>query len=150
MHQLTTLSIQIDLMVFLFKKTCFSRKKKTRTCFCGVFSVISFNFVYCCKFVKLVKMCTCLYRKKRKKKDPPYIAHPSFSNFIQPPFFVKNTHIQTHRGANRLAHPYKYIFTPPLMYSQQLPLLHWMNNLLISKIYYLLSLLYGKSHTSVD
>ena len=33
-----------------------------------------------------------------------------------------------------LTHP--YISTPPVMCSQQLPLLHWMNNSLISKIYF--------------
>ena len=39
------------------------------------------------------------------------------------------THTQTHTvhsWARRLTHPYKYIFTPPIMCSQQLPLLHWM------------------------
>ena len=30
----------------------------------------------------------------------------------------------THPGVSRLSHPYKYIFTPPVMCSQQLPLLH--------------------------
>ena len=36
-------------------------------------------------------------------------------------------HIQTqitHSGASRLMHPYKYIFTPPVMCSQQL---HWLH-----------------------
>ena len=46
-----------------------------------------------------------------------------------------HTHTKTHSGASRLTHLYKYIFTPPVMYSQPLSLLHWMNNSLISKIY---------------
>ena len=40
----------------------FFKKRKTRTCFYGVFSVISFNFIYYfCKFFKLVKMCIDAY-----------------------------------------------------------------------------------------
>ena len=51
------------------------------------------------------------------------------------------THIQTHRHtvhseASRLTHPYNYIFTPPVMCSQQRSLLHRMNISLISKIYF--------------
>ena len=52
----------------------------------------------------------------------------------------KHTYIQrhiAHSGANVLTHPYKYIFTPTVMCSQQLSLLHWMKNSLISKIYFL-------------
>ena len=37
----------------------------------------------------------------------------------------KNTQTHTaHSGASRLTNPYKYIFPPPVMYSQQLPLLN--------------------------
>ena len=43
---------------------------------------------------------------------------------------LTNTH-STHRGQT---HTYKYILTPPVMCSQQLSILKWMNNLLISKI----------------
>ena len=39
-----------------------------------------------------------------------------------------------HSGTSRLTHACKYIFTPLLMCSLQLSLLHWMNNSLISKI----------------
>ena len=49
----------------------------------------------------------------------------------------KNTHIKkhtAHSGASRLTRP--YIFTPTLMCSQQLALLHWMNNLLMSKLHF--------------
>ena len=35
----------------------------------------------------------------------------------------KNTHT-AHSGTSRLTYPYKYIFTPPFICSQQLPLLH--------------------------
>ena len=45
---------------------------------------------------------------------------------------ISPTHKQghtAHTGANRLTHPYKYILTPPVMCSQQLSVLHWMNNL---------------------
>ena len=38
-----------------------------------------------------------------------------------------------HSGAIRLTYLYKYIFTPPVMYSQQLSFLQWMNNSLIIK-----------------
>ena len=39
----------------------------------------------------------------------------------------KHTNTQTHTAhsaASRLTHPYKYIFTPTVICSQQLPLLH--------------------------
>ena len=48
-----------------------------------------------------------------------------------------HTHIQTHTGhtgTNRLTHTYKYILIPYVMYTQQLPVLHWVNNLLIEKL----------------
>ena len=50
------------------------------------------------------------------------------------------THIHTqrhtaHPGASRLTHPYKYIFIPTVMCSQQLSLLHWMKKSLVSKIF---------------
>ena len=38
-----------------------------------------------------------------------------------------------HSGASRLTHPYKYIFRTTVTCSQQLSLLHWMNNSLIPK-----------------
>ena len=45
-----------------------------------------------------------------------------------------HTHRQTiHSRASWLTHPYWYIFTPPVMSSQQLSLLHWKDNSLISK-----------------
>ena len=51
--------------------------------------------------------------------------------------FTKHT---AHSGEGRLTHPYKYIFTPPVMCLQQLPLLHqiikwtilWYQNLLFT------------------
>ena len=54
-------------------------------------------------------------------------------------FWSDITHMQTHTThseSNRLTQPYKYILTPPAMCSQQLSVLHWMNNSLISKIYF--------------
>ena len=42
----------------------------------------------------------------------------------------------THSGANRLTHPNKYILTSPVMCWQQLSVLHWMNNLLMSRIFF--------------
>ena len=45
-----------------------------------------------------------------------------------------HTHTHTgHVGANILTHLYKYILTPSVMCSQQLFLLHGINNLPISK-----------------
>ena len=41
-----------------------------------------------------------------------------------------------HSGANKLTHSYKSILTPPIMCSQQLCVLQWMNNSLISKNYF--------------
>ena len=38
-----------------------------------------------------------------------------------------------HTGANRLTHPYKHMLTSPVMCSQKLCVIHWMNNLLTSK-----------------
>ena len=63
-----------------------------------------------------------------------------------------NTHKQTqrhtaHSGASRLTHPYKYIFTSPIMWSQQLSLLHWMNNSLILNIYFPRCLFFSKLFT---
>ena len=51
----------------------------------------------------------------------------------------------THSRASRVTHSYKYIFTRTVMYSQQLPLLHWMNNSLMSKIYFPESLFCSKT-----
>ena len=48
-----------------------------------------------------------------------------------------HAHWQTyigHTGTNRLTHIYKYILTPPPLCTQQLPVLHWMNNLLIQMV----------------
>ena len=45
------------------------------------------------------------------------------------------THKKIHRGANKLTNSYKYMLTPPVMCSCKLPVLHQMNNLLISKKY---------------
>ena len=59
----------------------------------------------------------------------------------------KHKHIQrhkTHLGASRPMHPCKYIFTPTVICSQQLSLLHWMNNSLISKIYFPQCLFFSK------
>ena len=38
-----------------------------------------------------------------------------------------------HTGTNRLTHIYKYILTPSVICTQQLPVLHWMKTLLIQK-----------------
>ena len=40
----------------------------------------------------------------------------------------------SHSRVNRLTHPYKYKLTPPVMCSQQLHVLQWMNNSFISKM----------------
>ena len=48
-----------------------------------------------------------------------------------------HAHWQTyigHTGTNRMTHIYKYILTPPVLCTQQLPVLHWMNNLLIQMV----------------
>ena len=42
----------------------------------------------------------------------------------------------TGTGVNRLTQPCKYILMLTVMCSQKLPVLHWMDNLLISKIYF--------------
>lgn len=41
-----------------------------------------------------------------------------------------------HTWTNRLTQSYKYILTSPVTCSQQLPVLHWMHNLLLSKIFF--------------
>ena len=51
-------------------------------------------------------------------------------------FDITNTRTQTQRyttlkGQKNDTQPYKYLFTPPVTCSQQLSLLHWMNNSLI-------------------
>ena len=60
-------------------------------------------------------------------------------------------HTQTHTqryteqwGASRLTQPYKYILTQPVMYSQQLSVLHRMNKWLISKIHFPQCLFFSK------
>ena len=50
----------------------------------------------------------------------------------------------SHSGANRLTRPYKHIFTTPVMCWEKLSLLRWMNNSLISKIYFPLCLFCAK------
>ena len=55
------------------------------------------------------------------------------------------THTHTsHLGASRPTHPCKYIFSPTVMCSQQLCLLHWMNNSLTSKIHFPQCLFFSK------
>ena len=64
----------------------------------------------------------------------------------------KHTHIQRHTApseANRLTHPYKFIFASLVMCSQQLSLLHWINNSLISKIYIAQCLFFSKYNSLV-
>ena len=51
----------------------------------------------------------------------------------------------SHSGASTLTHPYKYIFIPTAISSQQLSLLHWMKNSLISKIYFPQCLSFSKT-----
>ena len=42
------------------------------------------------------------------------------------PCYVFHTHTYiAHSGTNRLTYPYKYILTPSAMWSQQIPVLHW-------------------------
>ena len=56
-----------------------------------------------------------------------------------------HTHRQAHTGhtgTNRQTQTYKYKFTPPVMSTQQLPVLHWMTNLLIQKFTFTMSLLF--------
>ena len=50
----------------------------------------------------------------------------------------------THLGASRPTHSCKYIFTPTVTCSQQLSLLHWMNNSLTSKIHFPQCLFFSK------
>ena len=62
--------------------------------------------------------------------------HMSILGTIVPPggpCCVFHTHPPTHTGVNTLTLQYKYILTPPVMCSQQQFLLHWINNLPISK-----------------
>ena len=77
--------------------------------------------------------------------NTPCIANPSLFLFPvlpspppppPPPHTHTNTCTNKHSGATRLTHQYKYIFTPPVMCLQQLSLLHWISNSLISKIYF--------------
>ena len=58
------------------------------------------------------------------------------------------SHTQTHTahlGASTLTYPYKYIFPPHVMCSQQLALLYWINNSLTSKIYFLQGFFFSKN-----
>ena len=64
-------------------------------------------------------------------KDPPLYCLPPFFKFCPPP------------------HSYKYIFTPPVMCSQQLSLLYWKNNSLISKMYFWQCHFFFKSYSLV-
>ena len=81
--------------------------------------------------------------------NPSYFLNtpPIFKFCTTPPFPVASNPAPTafsppqllywsHSGASRLIHPHKHIFTPPVMCSQKLSLLCWMNNSLISKIYF--------------
>ena len=52
-----------------------------------------------------------------------------------------HTHTHTHKYTQQTQgridwHPYKYILPTPVMFSQQPFVLHWMNNSLISKVYF--------------
>ena len=50
-------------------------------------------------------------------------------------FDITQRHIE-HSGANRMVSPYKYILTTAVMYSQQLCVLHWIGNSLVSNNYF--------------
>ena len=50
----------------------------------------------------------------------------------------------THSGGSRPIYPFKHIFTPTVMCSQHLSLLYWMNNSLISKMYFPQCLFFSK------
>ena len=51
---------------------------------------------------------------------------------------ISHTHTKTqHSRSIRLTHPYKNIFTPPVMCSEQLCLLQWMNKSLVPKVCFL-------------
>ena len=73
------------------------------------------------------------------EKDPHLNAVEWYSDLILHIHTHKNT---VHSEANRLTHPCKYILTAPAMSSQQLSVLHWMNNSLILKIYFPQSFLF--------
>ena len=50
-----------------------------------------------------------------------------------------HTYRQTHteqKGDNKLTHTYKYILTPPAMKTEQLPVSHLINSLLIKNLLY--------------
>ena len=63
-----------------------------------------------------------------------------------------------HSGASRLTHSYKYIFTPPAICSQQLPLLnlmikwiiHWCQKFIFQNVFSFQKLFTCKSHIPVD
>ena len=63
---------------------------------------------------------------------------------------ISHTQTHAHRDTQHTqrpvtTRPYKYIITPIVVCSQQLSLLHWMNNSLISKIYFPQCLFFSKT-----
>ena len=129
--------------------------------FCHSIHFKLFPFNYVSKYFKLYKS----HSWQRGPNHPVLWRHslyclpsPPYSNTMW--FFAStliwyhtqtHTHTHTHtqrhntlRGQCTDTHQHKYIFTPPVMCSQQLSLLHWMNNSLISKIYFPQCLFFSK------
>ena len=73
-------------------------------------------------------------------EDPPILPTAPFSNFVHPILCFQPPPSLLFTDPP----PIKYILTPPITCTQHLSILHWINNLLIPKIYFPQCLCFSK------
>ena len=99
---------------------------------------VTFDVLFCLMILQ-IHTCQTLVPQYQKDLDVCFMQQDlTFTEVWDMWFFAGTliwyyTHTNTHPYTQHTQgpvdwHPYKYIFTPPVMYSQQLSLLHWMNN----------------------
>ena len=128
------------LVPFFFKKKSFFYKKVP---FLANIKCCPKFLEYACLLILWIYTCQALLPLYQKDLDVCFMQQVIKFTEVSHMWFFAGTviwyHTQrhtAHSGTSKLTDPYKYIFTSPVMCSQQLPLLHWMNNSLISKIYF--------------
>ena len=105
---------------------------------CHIWCIILLNYIM---DLNMSSLGLTLVPEGKKDLDVFYVTrHKVYWGLTHNVFFLAVlwfdiTHIQTHKHrhtahsqSSRLTHPYKFIFTLPVMCSQELSLLHWMNN----------------------
>ena len=136
----------------------------TKTRYLDILKTKHYFFLQIIKFIKYKSKAALLQKGVlyQKYKEGGLMHNVVLCSEFIHTYTHTHTHTHTHTckdtaqtEARRLRHPHKYIFTTLVMCSQQLSLLHWINNWLISKIYFtdvlsFQTLFTCKSHISID